>query len=136
MADLTTIYCCQCAADVEARLTDGREIYPHRPDLHEQPFWRCDTCRNYVGCHHKTQNPTHPLGVIPSEEVKNARRHIHRILDPIWQTGRLHRKHVYARLTEALGRQYHTGELRTVEECRTIYRAVQAIDRELRARNA
>lgn len=27
------IYCTGCEEDVEARLTDGQERYPHRPDL-------------------------------------------------------------------------------------------------------
>lgn len=26
------IFCCGCGADVEARLTSGAEIYPHRDD--------------------------------------------------------------------------------------------------------
>ena len=37
------IYCCGCAQDVTARLTDGSEIYPHRLDLADIPFWVCDT---------------------------------------------------------------------------------------------
>ena len=69
--------------DVEVRLTNGAEIYPHRKDLSELPFWKCDTCGNFVGCHHKTGDPTKPLGVIPTSEIKRARQHIHRILDPI-----------------------------------------------------
>lgn len=58
------IYCTGCGKDVQARLTDGAERYPHRPDLYELPFWKCDTCGNYVGCHHKTRAPTKPLGCI------------------------------------------------------------------------
>ena len=124
-----TLYCCGCSADVQARLTDGREVYPHRPDLAGLPFWRCDICRNHVGCHHKTKDRTRPLGVIPTAEMKNARRHIHAILDPIWQNGRLSRGYIYARLTKTLGREYHTGDLRTLDEARTVYRAVQDIAR-------
>ena len=66
-----------------ARLTDGKEVYPHRSDLNSLPFWICDRCRNFVGCHHKTKNPTRPLGCIPNKEMKNARKHIHNLLDPI-----------------------------------------------------
>lgn len=65
-----TIFCCGCGVDVQARLTDVAEIYPHRDDLHSLPFWRCDACGNSVGCHHKTQNPTRPLGCIPTNEIK------------------------------------------------------------------
>jgi hypothetical protein len=107
---------------VDARLTSGREIYAHRPDLAELPFWKCDACQNSVGCHHKTQDRTRPLGVIPTDAIKAARQHIHALIDPIWKDGRMNRPQIYARLTLALGRQYHTGELRSVEEARTVYR--------------
>lgn len=131
MADDRTIYCCTCATDVRPRLTDGREIYPHRPDLAELPFWRCVTCRNYVGCHHKTKDRTNPLGVIPNAEMRNARKHIHARLDPIWKEQRMDRRHLYARLTKVLGRQYHTAELRTIDEARMIFAAITAIERGL-----
>lgn len=63
------IFCCCCENDVHARLTDGREIYPHRHDLYSLPFWRCDGCGNHVGCHHKTKDRTRPLGVIPTRHA-------------------------------------------------------------------
>lgn len=127
------IFCCGCAKDVPARLTDGGEIYPHRPDLRDLPFWKCDGCGNHVGCHHKTKERTEPLGCIPDAEMKNARKHIHARLDPIWKNRVLSRQHLYARLTEVLGRQYHTAELRTIEEARTVYAAIITIEKELRA---
>jgi hypothetical protein len=126
-----TIWCCGCDSDVSARLTDGGEIYPHRRDLTHLPFWRCDVCGNHVGCHHKTQNRTRPLGAIPSDEIRQARMKIHQVLDPLWKSGRLRRKKVYSRLTEELGRPYHTGDLRTLDEADAIYRAVQAIEQEI-----
>lgn len=127
MTEYREIYCCGCADKVRARLITGREAYPHRTDLWELPFWRCDTCQNFVGCHHKTKNRTEPLGIIPTVELKRARQHIHRILDPIWQSGRLERKHVYARLSERLGWTYHTAKIRSVEEAREVYKIVKEI---------
>src|SRR5665213_2859178 len=114
------IFCCQCEKDVDARLTDGAEIYPHRDDLHSLPFWKCDTCKNYVGCHHKTSNRTKPLGNIPTKEIKNARQHIHRILDPIWKQGKMPRGKLYTMIAKELGYQYHTAEIKSVEEARKI----------------
>lgn len=125
-----SIYCCGCGAEVKARLTNGREVYPHRADLASLPFWRCDACGNHVGCHWRTADRTRPLGVIATPEVKNARQHLHRLIDPIWQSGRMKRSHLYARITAALGRQYHTAEVRSVEEAREIYRIVQRIEME------
>lgn len=121
------IYCTGCETEVEARLTSGEEIYPHRPDLHSLPFWRCDACENYVGCHHKTSNPTKPLGVIPTSELKRARQMIHEKLDPLWQSGEMSRREVYAKLSEALGKTYHTANIRSLEEAREVYRQVLAL---------
>ena len=138
MPDIRKIWCCQCAADVDARLTDGAEVYPHRRDLWELPFWKCDVCGNHVSCHHKHHNAeqrTAPTGVIPNAEISNARQHIHRRLDPLWKEGLVARKSLYAELTRFLGRQYHTGEIRSVEEARRIYRKVQEIERALRWSN-
>lgn len=121
------IYCCGCGGKVEARLTNGGEVYPYRPDLAGLPFWRCDGCGNWVGCHHKTSNPTRPLGNIPTRELKNARQHIHRILDPLWQSGRFRRTELYAKLTEHMGFEYHTARLRTLDEARKAYRFIKVL---------
>ncbi len=108
-------------------LTNGAECYPHRPDLHDLPFWKCSSCKNFVGCHHKTTDRTRPLGNIPTPELKRARQHIHRILDPIWQNKLMPRGRVYGKLSKALGYSYHTGEIKTVEEARKIYGLVKDI---------
>lgn len=121
------IYCCTCACDVDARLTDGREIYPHRSDLYTLPFWKCDACKNHVGCHHKTKQRTRPLGNIPSKELRRARSHIHAILDPIWKSKQMKRGKLYAIIAEKLGYEYHTAEIKTIEEARNIYRIMREI---------
>ncbi len=125
------LYCCGCGCDVNARITNGTEVYPHRKDLAHLPFWICDTCRNHVGCHHKTNKPTTPLGIIPTPEVKNARRHIHALMDPLWQSGKIKRVKLYALLSKWLGNTYHTGEIRSVEEAREVYRQLLKIRRDL-----
>jgi hypothetical protein len=116
------IHCCGCNQAVQARLTNGSEIYPRRADLSSLPFWKCDTCGNFVGCHHKTEDRTRPLGCIPTPELKDARQKIHALIDPLWQGGTITRKALYAQLTKALGRQYHTAELRSLDEARLVYR--------------
>jgi len=126
--DTRTIYCTGCGHDVEARLTDGQEIYSHRRDLYSLPFWKCDNCNNFVGCHHKTKDRTRPLGCIPTKELKNARQHIHRILDPIWKSKRMPRGKLYSKIAKALGiKEYHTAEIKSVEEAREVYRVVKEI---------
>ena len=116
MSKTRAVYCCGCVRDVQARLTDGREIYPHRPDLADLPFWRCDTCRNYVGCHHKTADRTRPMGSIPTKEVSARRKRIHALFDPAWKNGEIGRRELYAAISKAIGREYHTAEIRSVEE--------------------
>lgn len=119
------IHCCGCGVDVDARLTDGSEMYPHRPDLRSLPFWRCDACGNFVGCHHKTQDRTRPLGCIPTAELKEVRKKLHALIDPIWQSGKMGRRELYAAIGRDLGREYHTAETRTIEEAREAYRAAR-----------
>ncbi|KGM50636.1 zinc-finger-containing protein [Pseudooceanicola atlanticus] len=123
------IHCCGCGLEVAARLTNGAEVYPHRSDLAKLPFWRCDACGNWVGCHHKTKNRTNPLGCIPTPELKAARQHIHRVLDPIWQSGDMERGEVYRAIESRLGMttRYHTAQIRTVDEARQVYTAVRDI---------
>lgn len=125
------LWCCQCQADVQARLTDGREVYPHRLDLANLPRWKCDGCGNSVGTHHKTTDPTRPLGNIPSSELKRARMHIHSLIDPAWKSKRIRRGKLYAEIGRRLGYEYHTGEIKTVEEARRVYRVALELMREL-----
>jgi hypothetical protein len=128
---MKTIYCVACKKNIKARLTDGKEIYPHRLDLYDLPFWKCDTCGNYVGCHHKTKNRTRPLGNIPSKEIKQARTKIHFLLDPLWKSGKIKRQQAYAYIKHRIGYDYHTGEIKDIDEARKIYRIVALLHNEL-----
>lgn len=119
------LWCCQCQSDVDARLTSGAEVYPHRPDLNDIPRWICDACKNHVGTHHKTDDPTKPLGNIPNTEIKNARILIHTLMDPYWKSGKVKRAKMYAYLSACLGYQYHTAEIKSIGEARKVYRIVR-----------
>ena len=88
------IYCCKCLKNVDAELISGQGAYPQVNDELQQklwhlPFWRCPTCKNFVGCHHKTKTPTKPLGWIANKIGKS---------------------------------EFHTAEIRTIEEARLIYK--------------
>lgn len=125
------IYCIGCGRDISARLTNGAERYPHRKDLADLPFWRCDDCGNYVGCHHKSKSPTEPLGCIATPEIVEARKKIHAVLDPLWKSGRIKRGQAYSYVTKRLGYTYHNGEIRTLEEARKIYAIVAQLHNEI-----
>lgn len=119
------IYCAGCEKEINARLTNGFEIYPHREDLQGLPFWKCDTCGNYVGCHHNRKHDSiKPLGIIPTAELRKARQRIHMILDPLWKVGALTRKEIYLILSEKLGWKYHTAKIRNIEEAETVYKLI------------
>ncbi|AUG88373.1 hypothetical protein PQC39_gp009 [Vibrio phage Vp_R1] len=124
------IFCCECGTEVVARLTNGKEVYPHREDLFNLPFWKCD-CGNFVGCHYKTDNPTKPLGCIPNPEIKKARGHIHALLDPIWESGKITRTGLYKRLSDKLGYKYHTAEIKCIVEARRVYSEIRKIKIEI-----
>lgn len=116
------IHCCGCGKDVTARLTNGKEIYPHREDLWAIPFWKCDSCLNYVGCHYKVGTGIKPLGVIPTYELRGARQRIHAIIDPLWKTKKVNRNKLYAEISKEVGFEYHSAEIRTLEQAETVYK--------------
>lgn len=126
-----SLYCCGCESRTDARLVGGEEIYPHRADLYSLPFWKCDKCNNFVGCHHKTKDRTRPLGCIATKEIKSARIQIHKTMDPIWRSGRITRKELYNLLKKATGRPFHTANIRSVEEAQSVYMLVIKIAGEL-----
>lgn len=121
------IYCVACSVEVKARLTNGQEIYPRRKDIYDLPFWKCDTCKNYVGCHHKTKDRTRPLGCIPTKELKKARMEIHKMIDPWWKSGKVDRRWLYNEMSLDLGYEYHTANIRDIEEARRVYRSAKDI---------
>lgn len=127
------IWCCACNADVDARLTNGAEIYPHRPDLRKLPFWRCDTCDGYVGCHHKTTDRTRPLGVIPTAELRTARNQIHRMIDPLWRNNKITRKRLYKRISDELGYSFHSARMKSMSEVESVLNIGARIRDELTA---
>lgn len=128
MSDSPELFCCGCEKHVRPRLTSGAEIYPHRKDLSDLPFWKCDGCGNFVGCHHKTKDRTRPLSCIPTPEIKRARQEIHKLIDPMWKSGRIGRRELYGMIAKALGlEEYHTAEIRSIEQAREVYRAAKKI---------
>lgn len=128
MTSKRPIYCTGCHRYTDARLTNGREVYPRSPDLRDLPFWKCDDCGNFVGCHHKTDTPTQPLGCIPTPQIKSYRQKIHAVIDPIWISGKWKRKAVYKAISDKLGRKYHTAEIRSVDEAKEVLRIAKELE--------
>lgn len=117
------IYCTGCNKDVEARLVTAKEIYGR---TYPGKFWLC-YCGAYVGTHHKSNNPTKPLGVLATEELRKAKIHIHALIDPPWRSKKVSRGYIYKKLSRSLGYEYHTGEIRSIAEARRVYREARNI---------
>lgn len=77
---LARVDCGECGKP--AGLVTGETVYPHRPDLHALPFWRCCACQAYVGCHDGTFKPK---GTPCGPETRGARIAAHAAFDPLWR---------------------------------------------------
>jgi len=124
------IYCTGCGEVRNARLTTGKEIYPRSPSLSRLPFYKCDSCGAYVGCHHKHHDKTkrlNPKGSLASPPVRLARMVLHSLIDPLWQGTGAKRSQVYKAISRELGYEFHVGEVKTVDEAQLVERVVRQL---------
>lgn len=91
------VTCLECGK--EARLVDGKRIYPHRPDLYAKSFYLCE-CGAYCGCHPGT---TSALGSPCGPATRKARSAAHAAFDPLWKRKTMSRHLAYKWLAEQLG---------------------------------
>lgn len=134
-----TATCAHCAQP--CRLTDGREVYPHRRDLAALRFWVCDPCDSRVGCHKPgartdtgESDGTMPLGTAANADLRNARSHVHRLIDPLWRNAprkqrRTARRRVYRLLRRIVGTsalETHVGMF-NIDQCRTAYAGMKGM---------
>lgn len=92
-----------------SKLVGGEVIYPHRPDLYDKQFYRCEPCDAYVGCHGKTKKP---LGRLANAGLRKLKMAAHRSFDRLWKDGEMGRSDAYAWLAEQLdipGDECHIG---------------------------
>lgn len=85
-------------------MVTGSRIYPNRPDLADKPMWACLPCRAWTGCHPGTEKR---VGRLANAATRRLRMAAHDALDPLWKSGRMKRKEVYAWLGEELGLAKH-----------------------------
>jgi hypothetical protein len=113
-------FCPYCKND--AALVTGREVYPHRSDLHGRMFWMCSPCKAWVGCHVGSKGHK-PLGRLANAELRILKQQAHAVFDPIWKHSRsISRKDAYAILADKLGipvKECHIGYF-DEERCRKV----------------
>lgn len=121
-----------------SRLTGGREVYPHRPDLRSKKFWKCDRCDASCGCH---PGGVQPLGFPANKETRQARMKLHnQRLDPLWRTVPRKQRNrtrgtLYAYMADCMGiprEKTHTGMF-TIEQCRKAWECLGKITPEILA---
>lgn len=126
------IYCCKCEKEVQAELIFGNLVYTTRKDLQKTSFYQCPVCKSFVGTHKDTGKP---LGCIAHQELKDARKHIHALIDPLFKSRLIYREVLYSEIASRLGiPEYHTAEIRSVEEARKVYKVCLEIEKELRGK--
>lgn len=96
MTNLTPL-CPYCGEFSKA--TTGKEMYPHRPDLHDLKFFKCHPCNASVGTHLKNGKP---LGTLANPQTKGLRSKVHKLFDPIWRTKKMRRNQAYTWLAEQM----------------------------------
>lgn len=116
-----------------APLITGKELYPHRPDLWEKRFYRCDPCDAHVGCHPPATargggigDGSVPLGRLANAELRRVRSAAHAAFDPIWQRQGMSRRDAYLWLAQELGidpQECHIGMF-DLDQCRAAIAAV------------
>lgn len=106
-----------------AALVTGKAIYPRLSYLHSKKFWQCEPCEAYVGCHEPNigyGDGTRPLGLLANAELRDAKKSVHAVFDPIWQekSGKS-RRQAYQWLAEKMGipvAECHVGCF-SIEQC-------------------
>lgn len=119
------VFCNYCGQ--RAGLFTGKDVYPHREDLHGRRFWVCWPCNAWVGCHSQGDK-SEPLGMLADEWLRNARIAAHEAFDPLWRNGEMSRDEAYAWLADAMGisaLKCHIGRM-DVEDCRRVVDVVAA----------
>lgn len=123
------MYCVQCEEDVSPDVVSGKVIYPYRKDLYGLVLFQCPNCKNYASEHAR---------VIPTRTIRKFRQKIHSIIDPLWRSGVVTRSWVYRNMSKAIGKDFHSGNIRSDEEAITAYMAARklALEVSLRGLNA
>jgi len=98
---MTCPYC-----EKEARWCDNAERYGRRYGKSYMCYW-CEDCDAYVGCHENTKRP---LGTMANANLRRLRMAVHRKIDPLWKSGKIKRKYLYDRISDKIGKSFHTGE--------------------------
>jgi len=106
----------------EAKWIPNEQVYGRRFGKSYMCYY-CKDCNAYVGCHNNTKQA---LGTMANPALRKMRQHVHGILDPLWESGKMKRKEVYQKLRQIFGKEIHVGES-DIEQCKDIIRALEKL---------
>lgn len=94
----------------EAELVGGDKVYGGNEKYNNISVWRCEDCDAWVGCHPENmrygRTGIEPLGTLAKQDLRDARRLVHSVFDPIWKEGAFSgpggRRKAYAELARRL----------------------------------
>lgn len=90
--------------------------------------WTCESyprCDSYIGAHKGTGKP---LGRLAGPRLRELRKLLHDVIDPLWKNGKLERSFVYRRIEEITGvrpKRCHVAMFNE-DQCRWLIRALKA----------
>jgi len=112
-------YCGCCA-----KLMDSSIIYGRSYGM----LWACLPCNAYVGCH--SNSPTHkPKGTLANAELREARKRVHAVFDPLWKNGKYTRKQAYQIIADTMGLKLsatHIGMF-DLSQCEVAMEAIESV---------
>lgn len=102
--ELLGVICPYCGQPAE--WVENKEIYGKNFGT-SYMVYLCRPCKAYVGCH---LNSKKPLGTLANKELREWRKRVHALIDPLWKEGRMSRGAMYETLSSNLGYPFHVGE--------------------------
>lgn len=63
--------------------------------------------------------------------IRQARMRIHAIIDALWKSGKIKRNSLYKTISKKIGKEYHTAEIKSIEEVNNIINILQEIKKEV-----
>lgn len=93
---IAKVFCPYCGN--HALLVDSSRIYKQSYGM----MWLCEPCDAYTGVH-KSSPRFAPLGTLAKYELRELRKQVHAIFDPLWKKGKMTRNEAYAWLANRLG---------------------------------
>lgn len=103
-----------------AKYAPNEEFYGKRYGKSYMCYF-CKPCDAYVGTHNNTKEP---LGTMANQDLRNWRKKAHRVIDPLWKSGKMKRNEMYKLLNNEFGYSVHIGSADIVT-CKRIIKFIE-----------